>query len=164
MKKKLMITCITLLLIIGSTANAAVTSDTIEFNENVWQNVNVSEDFQLDFALPAPITVTAATLKYKVYDVKLLDSFPLSLNGTSFGNLKGSENAWAEKTVDVLAAIDGSTETPTLSITGFPGDGTERIKLDYATLEVTYIPAPGAVMLGSIGVGFVGWLRRRRTL
>ena len=42
------------------------------------------------------------------------------------------------------------------------GGFTEAYTMD--NMVYSYIPAPGAVLLGSLGVGLVGWLRRRRTL
>jgi hypothetical protein len=63
--------------------------------------------------------------------------------------------------------IDGSLE---LDYIGTFSDGSlglyqfSQRDIQFSNLSMSVIPAPGALLLGSLGVGLFGLLRRRRTL
>jgi len=73
--------------------------------------------------------------------------------GTQTVELTGEAPLWVDFT---FTGIDELVFTP-------QGTGNAAyFAMDNFTYSI--IPAPGAILLGSLGVGLVGWLRRRRTL
>ena len=65
--------------------------------------------------------------------------------------------------------VPSSTPTFLAANFGGPVDYVSLVSTDFnyfAMDDVTFqaIPAPGAILLGSIGMGIVSWLRRRKTL
>jgi len=97
---------------------------------------------------------TGELYAYDAGDVLVASAFSNSLD----------KNEW--QTVSVSGTWDGVSGTTISYILAF-GHQSSSVSWDTIgidNLQWEPIPAPGAILLGSLGVGLVGWLRRRQAL
>jgi hypothetical protein len=125
------------------------------------------------FSIANPI-ITAATLEIEAWDVDAgSEGRPdeidvITGDGINLGNLDtGYTQTWHTTTFVLgpaaLAALADGTFNMWMDIDSLDTD-LWKVTLRSSTLTVDYVPAPGAILLGSLGAGLVGWLRRRRAL
>jgi hypothetical protein len=112
-------------------------------------------------------------LYYAIWEADSLD-YALKVGGPDIGDFSFTanlyvdedENGWDE---DDPLAVAGTHYT--IWFGGY-GVGTDTFSYDdedinplfQGTLDIAPVPAPGAILLGGLGAGLVGWLRRRRVL
>lgn len=86
-----------------------------------------------------------------------------TINGTSY-DLDGNPGAVFSSSGYGSWSVSGGLIKKITFVANESYDGTGMIGVGRIEFEPEPIPAPGAILLGSIGVSIVGWLRRHRTL
>ena len=93
---------------------------------------------------------------------------PLVYESITYDNIFEPGEQWGfviqdyYNTLSLAPELLGSQGVGAFSGAGLTGASTDGIRLSSGSIIA--IPAPGAILLGSLGVGLVGWLRRKKTL
>lgn len=166
MKRVIVVCC---LFVFTSICSAAPTLDGDWIKDQIDGSFidSLMSPYELDLISPAVFRITdlyVAGDTFYVYDEGLLILTTSLLGGapTTYGTGE-AENAWQSDSFqggEVLL----SSGTHSLVV---HGDGFGGIPAGFYVQLETFaaaVPAPGAIILGSIGACFAGWLRRKRTL
>ena len=104
---------------------------------------------------PDNVMTIVFTQPVSFFEAYFLALTNVTLEGTAY-DIYGNPFAWITTTGYGTWSVSGLTKKISFQ------DGTGMIGVGRIDFEP--IPAPGAILLGGIGVSFVSWLRRRRTL